>query len=433
MKRILLLTFILSLFFSGFAQRPVASKEIRNFKAKMILPTAGQEEGVSQSGVLPFSSPAITTVDEDVVGKTFYDLQTNSAVANRVVVYDDGTIGAAFTFSGETAFTDRGTGYNYFDGADWGDYPTERIEDERTGWPAYDAWGENGEIVVSHYSGAPIDGLAVARRETKGEGDWTLTVHNSPQASAFYLWPKMVTGGTDNSVMHVIALTAPIANGGALYEGLNAALLYSRSEDGGDTWSINGELFPELNSDHYKNFGGDGYAMLAEGDNVAFVYGDGWTDFGMMKSTDGGNTWTQTIIWEHPYPLFSNQAPIATENFYNNDGTFDIAFDQSGMAHVVFGINRSNCDGTWPGSWFPGVGGIGYWNEDRPTFSADTNALCPYPDEQMIVPIQNLLKIIVSLAGNRMLMAMIQLIGLKLILHHFMSEHQVCLKSSLMT
>ncbi len=153
MKRILLLTFILSLFISGFAQRPIASKEIRNFKAKMILPSVGEQERVSQSGVLPLASPALTTVDEEVVGKSFYDLQTNSTVGNRIVAYDDGTMGAVWTFSGETAFTDRGTGYNYFDGSDWGDYPTVRLEDDRTGWPSYAAWGENGEINVCHYAG----------------------------------------------------------------------------------------------------------------------------------------------------------------------------------------------------------------------------------------------------------------------------------------
>jgi len=54
------------------------------------------------------------------------------------------------------------------------------------------------------------------------------------------------------------------------------------------------------------------------------------------------------------------------------------------MVHVVFGINKSYSDGTGR-FWFPEVGGIGYWNEDRSTFSNNINALNPYnhPDSEL--------------------------------------------------
>jgi hypothetical protein len=49
------------------------------------------------------------------------------------------------------------------------------------------------------------------------------------------------------------------------------------------------------------------------------------------------------------------------------------------MVHVVFGINRAVGDdaGTY---WFPLVDGVGYWNENRPTFSNTMDALNPYGD-----------------------------------------------------
>jgi hypothetical protein len=96
----------------------------------------------------------------------------------------------------------------------------------------------------------------------------------------------------------------------------------------------------------------------------------------LLKSTDGGNTWAKTIIWEHPYPFHNGQV---TDTFYCADGAHSLDFDDNGIAHVVFGINRTVCDGIST-YWFPAVGGIGYWNENRPTFSNNLNALSPYGD-----------------------------------------------------
>ena len=60
------------------------------------------------------------------------------------------------------------------------------------------------------------------------------------------------------------------------------------------------------------------------------------------------------------------------------DGTHHLAFDSQNKIHVVFGINRAYADDAGSGFWYPGVGGIGYWNEDMPGFTNDMNALNPY-------------------------------------------------------
>ncbi len=135
-----------------------------------------------------------------------------------------------------------------------------------------------------------------------------------------------------------------------------------------------------MTSSDYVGFSADMYEWAAtDNDNIAFLVGDSWVDFILMKSTDGGDTWEKTVIWENPYPMFNPAVPTPTDTFYCVDGAHHLAFDNEGMVHVVFGINRAHSDGTGT-FWFPGVGGIGYWNENRPTFSNDFDALCPFSD-----------------------------------------------------
>ena len=74
----------------------------------------------------PYTYPVLnsnskSTMTSEVIGWTTYDLQTNGSVQNRIVVHNDGTISAAWTMSSElnSTFSDRGTGYNHFDGSNW--------------------------------------------------------------------------------------------------------------------------------------------------------------------------------------------------------------------------------------------------------------------------------------------------------------------------
>jgi hypothetical protein len=378
MKRILLLTLALGIVLFGYSQqRAIAPAELRNQAVKVQKPIT-ETMNFSNEALAPVAQKLLTPMEE-TFANTYYDLQSNSSSpCSRIFVYDDGTVGAVFTFGlGFTAFADRGTGYNYFDGNSWGPWPTARIEPLRTGWPSYSAWGENGEINVSHYSGAATAGLAFSKRANKGTGTWQFFDFHSPEPAAEYLWPRMTTGGVDHSVIHTIALTMPVANGGTIYQGLDGALLYSRSDDGGATWDPQHLLIEGISSSYYNKISADAYDIKAQGNNVAILYGDSWEDLGLLKSTDGGFTWTKTLIWECPYPFWTTGT--ATDTFYCADGSQNLAFDQSGMVHVVFGINRAYSDGSSQ-YWFPLVDGLGYWNESRPTFSSAKNALNPYGD-----------------------------------------------------
>ena len=62
--------------------------------------------------------------EEALIGETFYDLQSNVSMQNRIYKYDDGTIGAAWTMGMDfPTFSDRGTGYNYYNGLEWDAMP----------------------------------------------------------------------------------------------------------------------------------------------------------------------------------------------------------------------------------------------------------------------------------------------------------------------
>jgi hypothetical protein len=376
MKKLLLFGFALSLVLSVFAQqRTVPTKAMRDFAIRKGQPVHFETGFEKTSGMPALKSS--TEIEEEIIGATRYDLQSNSSMQNRIHVFEDGTIGATWTMGfADPGFSDRGTGYNYYDGAEWGDAPEERIESIRTGWPSYAPYGENGELVVSHDFGAGE--LMYLTRDEKGTGDWTEGMLEGPGVEIS--WNRTTTSGVDNSVIQTLAYTWPTYNvpPGAIYEGLNGALLYSRSSDGGISWDPENAVLDGLTSDDYIGFSADDYEWAAsKGDNIAFLLGNSWFDFVLMKSTDGGNTWNKTIIWEHPYPFFDINSPTVTDTFYCVDGAHHLAFDSQGKVHVVFGINRAHSDGTTT-FWFPLVDGVGYWNEDMPTFSNDLNALNPY-------------------------------------------------------
>jgi len=320
---------------------------------------------------------------EEQLGETRYDNQSNASIPKKIYLFDDGTIGATWTRSMEETsfFADRGTGYNYYDGNSWAPWPVSRVEDIKVHRPTYAPWGENGEIIISHTSGS---GLYMATCEEKGSGDWDFESISGPPGEDYLVWNRMVTSGTDHNRIHLLSLTLPSTHGGTPYEGLDGALLYSLSTNGGLTWQIEHEILDGMTSDDYTGFGGDTYAFAEpRGDVVAFVVGDPWTGLFLMKSTDGGENFEKTVIWEHPYPDW--EFGTVTDTFYCSDGSHSLVIGSDDIVHVAFGINRAQADESAT-YWYPWVDGIAYWNENMPSFSNDLHALDPnnHPDSELI-------------------------------------------------
>jgi hypothetical protein len=356
--------------------RPVISTAQRNIAIPEFPETTGLEHFPKTKQEAFSSNPSVA----ELIGITYYDLQTNYTNQARIYWYNDGTIGATWTFGlSYPTFSDRGTGYNYFNGLSWASVPAQRIEPDRAGWPSYNPWNANGEIVVSHYSGGAAEGLAINKRASKGSGSWSFEVLNGPSTDTELLWPRSATGGSNHQILHVIALTKPVNNGGVPYQGQNGALVYSRSINGGQSWEVQNMILPGTESAFYTGFISDTYDIIAKDSNVSVLIGDKWTGMVLLKSADNGNTWVKKIIWDHPYPLWSPNNQFPTDTFYCADGSHAMTYDNSGKVHVAFGISRAYSNGVTQ-YWFPLVDGIGYWHEDMAAFSNHKNSLSPYGD-----------------------------------------------------
>jgi hypothetical protein len=255
----------------------------------------------------------------------------------------------------DDAFADRGTGYNYFDGTSWGEIPSARIENIRTGWPSYAPLGD-GEMVISHKS----TGLVFTSRPTRGTGAWTTV--NIP-GTTNYAWPRAITNG---NTIHLIVNTY------VLYQGLEKAIVYLRSTDAGATWSTP-TILPGMDAasfvlkSYFKGFDGDEYAWAApKGDTIAFGFGNFLGGLWVMKSFDNGDTWTRTTVYEFP-----NVSGSESPQFSTYDEHFALALDNLGKIHLAttrYGIY--SFDSTLA-QWYPyssnyTYDGIVYWNETMP-------------------------------------------------------------------
>ena len=321
-------------------------------------------------------------IQRQVIGYTQYDLQSNAAIDDRMAGGAD-AVSAAWTMSLElTPFSDRGTGYNFYDGTAWGEIAYERVESVRIGWPSIVHTASGREVIVSHPG---IDTpLHMAWRDA-GAGAWSEASIPSDLVVG-KLWPRMAAGGEDGNSLHVICVTTPTANGGLVHNGQDGAMLYYRSQDGGDTWDVIDYSFADLDSSNFAAFSGDTYAIHARGNTVAFAAFNDFADSFVMISQDNGDTWEKQLLIDFPVDLYVADMGLPEgeefaedynedglfQEYFNTDGAGDVHIDTYGQVHVSYGsmyyMDADTIDGTT--SYFPGTNGLAYWNESMGADSA---------------------------------------------------------------
>ena len=301
---------------------------------------------------------------------TTYDLQSNGFVSNRMYQDSDGNVAVVATMSNrlsDASFTDRGTGYNFFDGNSWGEKPTSRVEanatgaDMRTGWPSIAPYGAEGEILVNHTSG-----LNYWIREKAGEGVWdgpyaipnpTVAEFADIENGMTLSWPRVVTTGENNDVVHIFA---------ASQGNETVAQFYVRSSD-----LVNWDLqYAPLKMDdlHINFYGADDNAVSSNGDNIAVVYCTGLGSHVMCyESNDAGLTWTSRMVWESPlhgldWETDENSlveklyAPIHASVAIGKDGVSHVALSVAMYDHKELGTTYSIYSGML-------TDGVAYWND----------------------------------------------------------------------
>ena len=368
-------TFILSLLMglNVFAQnqvlKAIPSAEVKNFK---VAETQLKQQSSAKADYRNYL--------ENEAFYTTYDFQSNSYIGNRMYQLNDGSVGVVATMSNEEydeSFPDRGTGYNFYKEGNIyasNDIPQVREEANATGtdlstrWPSIAPYGTEGEILVNH-----ANGLQYYIREKAGEGVWD-GPHAIPNPENIdevvkgegnaLAWARIVTTGENNDVLHVFAN----ASGEENY-----ASYYLRSEDL-QNWDI--QFSPlEMDSLHINCYAADDYVVSANGNNIAVVYCNGFSEHVMIYiSHDAGLTWESRMIWESPVVYIEDEwfdesnEDFSYEDLYGPTHA-SVAIGNDGVAHVALSVSMYALKpgGYYSLYWGLITDGIAYWNSTYET------------------------------------------------------------------
>ena len=387
-----LFTTILSLLFCLSLTAQIKPNQVINGSNQYILSTKKIMSGNEALSHL-MSNPNISTIalknsasTEVLIGNTTYDLQSNGSVMDRIIKHSGGEMSATWTMSQQysSSYTDRGTGYVYFDGSSWASQPTLRIESSRCGWPSILTTNSGKEIAISHNTANAY--FQMTHRPTIGSGTWTEQIVSSQDTSTGVyrdlVWNRTAVGGSNGETLHMIGVTAPTGLAGVPFNGMDGALLYYRSQDGGVSWDIQDMQLPTLDTAHFLNFGGDSYAIDARGETVVIAVFNDFADSFIMKSTDNGTTWVKTNFIDFPVDRYAADDGLDLDGngvfdmVYSTDNYGTVLLDYNNIAHIFTGNMRYLDDDLADGnfSWFPLTNGLLYWNENM---GADTTP--PYP------------------------------------------------------
>ena len=365
---------------TGFAQRAVV-KDAKNISATAQKPAAARQiDGSAIQGVQfnmsqnMVSNRSIEDFDEYTAMTTNYDLQSNSALGNRIAVWPDGcaSFTATWDHSMNTSFPDRGTGYNFYspDTKGMGDEPEVRQESIKSGWPSIAACGD-GEVLASHATGVNL-----YYRPTKGEGDWEL-IKNWGADYGSPTWPRVVVSGPNDEYIHLVMCKQISMPDGSL----DNHIYYVRVKHQNGTWDIPEELndFPGVDNtvdgDYRNQLSADDYVMDANGNNVVCMFSSYTTEVFYMISHDNGETWERQII--APFPILGDNGEpvhaIAFEDYpegmidtiSTSDNSHSITIADDGTVHAAFGLFRWKVADSDSYTYWPIYGfGICYWNSN---------------------------------------------------------------------
>jgi len=303
------------------------------------------------------------------IGETYYDLQSNYAMPHRLVKVPgtQGSMVATWTTSpsGAAGFPGRGAGYNYRnDQGDWMTPSADKVEPtQRSGWPNIAVLSDGSVITLGH--DASNGGFYRTHSPNVSERPSTTTyvLAENPYKP---IWSRMDNNGdTVHLICSYTDSAAPGESRAPTRNGIFAPMVYSRSVDGGETWEVSHQMLPNYDSSITNNGGADQYSIDVRGNTVAIANADLMQGVIVWKSEDAGNSWKRYLADSFPYAPFTGKK-FMTDTPYTADGTVDVIIDANGKVHAFWGLARVFDDDTTDESYsfFPGVQGLVYWNED---------------------------------------------------------------------
>lgn len=306
---------------------------------------------------------------QTAIGITSYDVQSNNGMKHRVHVSPDGTISAAWTgsmdYTGALTFSDRGMFYNHYSAGSWGAWPAARVEPVRTGFGELIRVDDH-EVMFSHDG---VLGIQLFANAAIGGTSFT-ELAGSDDIPGF--WPMAYCPDGTNDIYVVNANANPPTE-----------LRFSRSDDGGATWSVLNSVlpfltaadgFPALSSGLYQ--AAETYQIAVYGTNVYVLVGMVNADLVLLHSPSNGapGSWTRTIIVDNPMVAWDGLAQtdvngdFITDVIETTDGYYNMFVDDAGTVHVFAGYVKVFNDGIgafWSYNWQNAMK-MWYWKSGMP-------------------------------------------------------------------
>ncbi|MCL2511140.1 MAG: hypothetical protein FWF09_03725, partial [Bacteroidales bacterium] len=353
------------------------------------------DRGASLQGVLPVKTvgaPGVLFWSAAGFSEK-YDRQTQGGVYPMTKIHDDEEFMACLwtnednSHFGQGSTPYRGIGYAYSTdkGKTWSEQET-RLGGLPVYWPSYAQWGKKGEAFMARsydtfdydIDGETItikDGVILFTRETRGEGEWTITpvpypAGIEPTFTRYMAWGQMATSGENNQYIHIIC---PMNQGD--YQGYKTPMLYYRTQDG-KTWEAEAVVVADMLGEDWgaESYYSDALSFAVQGNTIACSFIN-WGQHGrVIRSHDNGSTWESIVFFESP--VLSDLTPddYGDTCYIPTQGC--LALDDDGKMHIAFAVllsKNSEQVGYFSYWGYLGSSFLTYWNEDMGTIKGAEN------------------------------------------------------------
>lgn len=355
MKKLFTLVLVMAMAMTSFAQVKSMSRKSVKVEPSQVQTFKGTE--TLEGNFVASTRSIMTSAEEFELSQTYYDWQSNMGARNFTAVWPDGFAVMCYTQSTDEASSDRGTGLAIWDPAvgEW-EYTESRVEGIKTGFGSIARYKENGLVIAAH--GATDARIFIVEDFRQGNRDFGQGIVLPVTSGVDPVWPVVQCSGENLDYINIL-----ITNSGAT-DPYTDPIIYYQYHNG--EWLHQYELIPNLDGSNMSDGGSNiTYFMLYDSEKpnrVAFILNNAWSDCKAVISEDNGATWSERVFWQHPgINITYDDSKVA---FLYPRWT-NAEFDANDNLHVVYEYNGTT-GAPGSGSYYPAMGGVGYWSEVLP-------------------------------------------------------------------